>query len=103
MTILEALQKSNKIKRSYWTSYIIFKDDIIFAENNDPYIMLASDIMAADWEPVFEKKKLYNALCRYDGGCGYHNSALYFENEEQARIYFTDKFIKLLPHTEIEV
>jgi hypothetical protein len=103
MTILEALQKSNKIKRSHWISYIIFKEHSIFTENNDPYIVPASNIVATDWEPVIEKKKLYNVLCHYPGACGYHKSSLYFENEEQAKKYFKDKFIKLLPHTEIEV
>ena len=105
MTILEALQKSNKIKRSCWTSYIIFKEHIIFTERNDPYIMPASDIRATDWEPVIEKKKLCKALYKRRNGEYYESATFYVVGDDFAPQSDTpyDEFIKLLPHTEIEV
>lgn len=103
MTILEALKISNKIKRSYWASYIIFKEHNIFTERNDPYIMSASNIIATDWEPVIEKKKLYQALFKRKDGLYYESAAFYLDESSAKSELIYDEFIKLLPHTEIEV
>jgi hypothetical protein len=104
MKLHEALSKSNKVRRKEWLLSEYFNLDNGYRINSrgDEYIILPPDIKADDWEPILEKKKMYQALLRYENGSYYITPFLY-PDEAAAKEVYNNFFVKLLTDRPIEV
>ena len=104
MKLHEALSKSNKVRRKEWPLSEYFDFNIGDRKNSrgDSSIILSYDIIADDWEPIFEKKKMYQALLRYENGACYITPFLYAD-EAAAKEVYNNFFVKLLTDRPIEV
>lgn len=63
-----------------------------------------SFVIDLDWETYEEPKqkvKMWQALLQYQGE--YSLSEYFYQDAQEAKVKFNDHFIKLIPHTEIEV
>ncbi len=103
MKLHEALSKSNKVKRKLWMewSYFDYTTGVVHAIDGNDTRLYKGDYQADDWEPILEKKKMYQALFKYS--CRIHVSSELYENEKEAKESLEKQFVKLLTDRPIEV
>ena len=104
MKLHEALRKSNKVRRKEWLLSEYFDFNIGYRKNSrgDSSIILSYDIIADDWEPIFEKKKMYQAVIKTNSNRYFISNSLYCD-EKEARKDYPSLFVKLLTDRPIEV
>ena len=104
MKLHEALNKSNKVKRKLWMgwSYFDYTTGVVRTAEGSNTRLYTGDYQADDWEPILEKKKMYQALLRYENGSYYITPFLY-PDEAAAKEVYNNFFVKLLTDRPIEV
>lgn len=96
-----------KIKAKSWNDAFIIPKYV-----GDRYLIHNSSNLGEDWfhhlnedwetyEEPKQKVKMWQALVKYEGK--YSLSEYFYKDAKDAQGKFNDHFIKLLPHTEIEV
>lgn len=103
MKLHEALSKSNKVKRKLWMgwSYFDYTTGVVHIAEGDDTRLYTGDYQADDWEPILEKKKMYQALFKYS--CRIHVSSELYKDEKEAQESLKKQFVKLLTDRPIEV
>lgn len=105
MKLHEALSKSTKVRRSCWLKELYFDYTCGEVLNHNKSVgpsISNAEYQADDWEPIFEKKKMYQALLRYEDGACYITPFLYAD-ETSAKEVYNKFFVKLLIDRPVEV
>lgn len=98
MNIVEALKLSNSVINQKLRRHI----EITNMKDTRHINLTTEEIFSNDWEPILEKKKMYQALLRYENGSYYITPFLY-PDEAAAKEVYNNFFVKLLTDRPIEV
>lgn len=104
MKLHEALSKSNKVRRHYWATgvYFDYSSGLVYTKTHEGSYMCPADYIGNDWEPILEKKVVYQAVIKTNSNRYFISNSLYCD-ENAARKDYPSFFVKLLTDRPIEV